>query len=382
MNRKLTIVVAVVLVAVVILSLFLVQDWLSSNKTPPREFYVGVMFAYGNQTSQVKALVDKVKDYTNFFVLGSTDLLLNESALTEACDYIYNAKLSFIVQFRGLEQYNYSITDWMLTAQQRYSSQFLGVYRYDEPGGSQLDGTPSQQLINSTAAGPNPTYSSVANTYVFTLSFFSAYYLQFSPRIFTSDYALYWFDYKSNYTTVFAEFVGNQSRDRHIALCRGAADGFGKDWGAIITWKYNQEPYLENDDELYNDLALAYSAGAKYGVVFSYPQISEYGTLTDEHFNALQRFWNTLHSNPASFGVNNPQVAYVVPADYGFGFRSATDTIWGLFPPDENSSKFYADVEALTASYGAQLNIFYDEPLITPLLQNLTRVFFWNQTVT
>lgn len=381
MNRKLTILVAAVLVASVVLSLFLVQNWLSSNQTPAREFYVGVMFAYGNETSQVKALVDKVKDYTNFFVLGSTDLLDSQSALTEACDYIYNANLSFIVQFKGLQAYNYSITDWMVMAHQRYGNQFLGVYRYDEPGGSQLDGNPAQQLINSTAAGPNPTYASVANQYVYTLSYFSTYYLNYSPRIFTSDYALYWFDYKADYTTVFAEFVGNQSRDRHIALCRGAANAFDKDWGVIVTWKYNQAPYLESGVELYNDLALAYSAGAKYAVVFSYPQIGPYGTLTDEHFQALQLFWNMLHTNPGSFGSNPPNAAYVVPADYGFGFRSATDTIWGLFPPDELSSKIFSDVSILTVKYGAHFNILYDEPVITPLLKNYTQVFYWNQTV-
>lgn len=339
------------------------------------------MFAYGNETSQVKALVDKVKDYTNFFVLGSTDLLDSQSALTEACDYIYNANLSFIVQFKGLQAYNYSITDWMVMAHQRYGNQFLGVYRYDEPGGSQLDGNPAQQLINSTAAGPNPTYASVANQYVYTLSYFSTYYLNYSPRIFTSDYALYWFDYKADYTTVFAEFVGNQSRDRHIALCRGAANAFDKDWGVIVTWKYNQAPYLESGVELYNDLALAYSAGAKYAVVFSYPQIGPYGTLTDEHFQALQLFWNMLHTNPGSFGSNPPNAAYVVPADYGFGFRSATDTIWGLFPPDELSSKIFSDVSILTVKYGAHFNILYDEPVITPLLKNYTQVFYWNQTV-
>jgi len=381
LNRKLTILVAAVLVASVVLSLFLVQNWLSSNQTPAREFYVGVMFAYGNETSQVKALVDKVKDYTNFFVLGSTDLLDSQSALTEACDYIYNANLSFIVQFKGLQAYNYSITDWMVMAHQRYGNQFLGVYRYDEPGGSQLDGNPAQQLINSTAAGPNPTYASVANQYVYTLSYFSTYYLNYSPRIFTSDYALYWFDYKADYTTVFAEFVGNQSRDRHIALCRGAANAFDKDWGVIVTWKYNQAPYLESGVELYNDLALAYSAGAKYAVVFSYPQIGPYGTLTDEHFQALQLFWNMLHTNPGSFGSNPPNAAYVVPADYGFGFRSATDTIWGLFPPDELSSKIFSDVSILTVKYGAHFNILYDEPVITPLLKNYTQVFYWNQTV-
>ncbi len=97
------------------------------------------MFAYGNETSQVKALVDKVKDYTNFFILGSVGLLFNETALIESCDYIYGAKLNFVVQFRGLDTYNYSITDWMQAAHQRYGSQFLGIYRYDEPGGNQID---------------------------------------------------------------------------------------------------------------------------------------------------------------------------------------------------------------------------------------------------
>ena len=141
-------------------------------------------------------------------------------------------------------------------------------------------------------------------SYTGNLSAFPTYYLNYSPRIFTSDYALYWFDYKANYTTVFGEFVGNQSRERHIALCRGAAETFDKDWGTIITWKYNQDPYLESGEELYNDLALAYSAGSKYIVVFSYsdPEITPYGILTEEHFIALQRFWNTLNSDPGSFG--------------------------------------------------------------------------------
>ena len=97
---------------------------------------------------------------------------------------------------------------------------------------------------------------------------------QTMSRLFTSDYALYWFDYKSGYKTVFAEFVGNESRERHIALCRGAAETLGRDWGVIVTWKYNQPPYLESGDELYSDLALAYSSGAKYAVVFSYPNIT------------------------------------------------------------------------------------------------------------
>ena len=381
MNRKLILSFAAALVVIVVLSLFLVQNWFSTNDGSPREFYVGVMFAYGNQTSEVKALVDKVKEYTNLFVLGSVDLFHNETVLTEACDYIVAANLNFIVQFRGLDKYQYNITDWMVFAHARYGSQFLGTYRYDEPGGRQLDGTPDTQLINSTAAGPNPTYTSVSKAYVGNLSYFPDYYLQFTPQMFTADYALYWFNYKAAYSAIFGEFVGNESRERHIALCRGAADTFDRDWGVIVTWKYNQPPYLEDGDDLYNDLALAYSAGAKYAVVFSYPNTTAYGTLTDEHFMSLQHFWNMLHANPDSFGQNNAEAAYVVPADYGFGFRSATDTIWGLFPADNLSAKIYSDVETLTARYGAKLNILYDEPRTAAELGNYSQVFFWNQTI-
>lgn len=382
MKRKLILsAVAVAIAVIVLVSLFLVQNWFSENQSEPHEFYVGVMFAYGNQTSQVKALVDKVKDYTNLFVLGSVDLLNNETALTEACDYITAANLNFIVQFRGLETYSYNITDWMQFAHAKYGSQFLGIYRYDEPGGRQLDGTPDIQLINSTAAGPNPTYNSVATAYVGNLSYFPDYYLQFTPQIFTADYALYWFNYKSGYNAVFAEFVGNESRERHIALCRGAADTLGTDWGVIVTWKYNQPPYLEDGVELYNDLALAYSSGAKYAVVFSYPDAGTYGTLGEEQFAALEHFWTMLHANPDSFGKNSAEAAYVVPADYGFGFRSPTDTIWGLFPSDNLSEKIYGDVQTLTERYGAGLNILYDGPEAYATLGNYSKVYYWNQTI-
>jgi len=382
LNRKLTVSIGIGLVVIVVLSLFLVQNWFSQNQTVTREVYVGVMFAYGNETSQVKALVDKVKDYTNFFVLGSVGLLFNETALTESCDYIYDAKLNFVVQFRGLDTYDYIITDWMQSAQQKYGNQFLGIYRYDEPGGNQIDDGPAQ-IINNTVFNPDMTYTQMAQNYVGNLSAFPTYYLNYSPRIFTSDYALYWFDYKANYTTVFAEFVGNQSRERHIALCRGAAETFDKDWGTIVTWKYNQDPYLENGVELYNDLALAYSAGSKYIVVFSYsdPEITPYGILTEEHFSALQQFWNTLHNNPDSLGSNNATVAYVLPADYGSGLRSADDGLWGFFPPDQLSAKIYGDIETLTERYGAKLNILYDEPQTAAKLSNYSQVFFWNQTI-
>jgi len=341
---------------------------------------VGVEYAYGNQVDEVKALVDKVKDYTNLFVLGSVGLTFNQAALNEACDYIFHAKLTFIVLFTGLDMYNYDITQWMVDTKQKYSDRFLGIYRYDEPGGNQLDMGPSM-LINRTLIAINATYADVANSYVGNLSIFTKFYLNYAPKMFTADYGLYWFDYKSNYTTIFAEFVGNESRQRIIALDRGAAQAFNKDWGVIINWKYNHSPYLESGDELYSDLSLAYSSGAKYAVVFSYPNITSYGTLTDEHFGAIQKFWNTLHNNPTSFGSNKPQAAYIVPRDYGFGFRNPSDSIWGLFTADTQSAKIYGDINTLIVRYGSRFDIMYDEQVTASLLKNYSKIFYWNQTV-
>lgn len=361
------------------MSLFAAANWFNSNQSA-EDFYLGVEFAYGDQPSQVQALVDKVKDYTNLMVLGSIELTFNQAALNQACDIVYAAGLNFIVLFTGLDKYSYTISDWMLQAQVKYGPQFLGIYRYDEPGGNQLDNG-YFRLIHSYNVPSNASYEDVSNIYLKTLSYFPAYYLNFSPKIYTADYGLYWWDYKANYTSIFAEFVGNESRQGHISLCRGAAEAFNKEWGVIITWKYHQAPYLESPDELCSDLELAYSAGARYVVVFSYPNITGYGTLTEQHFEALQKFWNTFHSNSESFGANPPKVAYVVPADYGFGFRSSNDTIFGLFPADKLSSKIYSDVETLIGRYGSQLDILYNGAHAAALLANYSEVYYWNQTI-
>jgi hypothetical protein len=273
--------------------------------------------------------------------------------------------------------YNYSIFNWIADARQKYGDQFLGIYRWDEPGGNQLDKGQFMLVDNASS------YAEVAESYVGGLSIIVEYYLNYTPKIFTADYGLYWFDYNSSYSTVFAEFVGNQSRQRIIALDRGAAQSFNEDWGVIVNWKYDQPPYLESGDELYCDLSLAYSAGATYAVVFSYPNISNYGTLTEEHFEALKEFWNNIHTNPGSFVSSNAEVAYVIPKDYGFGFRNPNDTIWGLFPADALSPKIWDDTNILLAKYYSHLNIIYDEPeVIAPTLKNYTSIFYWNQTIT
>ena len=88
---------------------------------------------------------------------------------------------------------------------------------------------------------------------------------------FTSDYGLYWFDYKAGYYVVFAELGGNNgSRQLPISLCRGAATSQGKEWGVMITTRFYDGRILESGPELYDDLVLGYNSGAKVAVVFDY----------------------------------------------------------------------------------------------------------------
>ena len=372
--------------------------WLDNMDQAPN-FFVGVEFAYSNDVGDLKALVDKVKDYTNLFVLGAVEMTFNKTALDEACDYIYDAGLYFIVLFTDTDMYRrgpnstaiepttwiYQPMIWIYEARQKYGDKFWGVYRYDEPGGHQLDQGPSA-LLNKTFAEDYGTNANASTHYVDNLSYLVKYYKYISQELFTADYGLYWFDYKSGYDAVFADFGFNLSRPLHIGLCRGAATSQNRSWGAIITWTYDEDPYLENSTELYSDLKLAYDSGAKYTIVFSYPKIGPYGTLSDEHgghFEALQKFWNYVHSNPNKRGVNRAEAAYVLPADYGFGFRRADDSIWGLWDADELSQKIWSDANILVDGYGACLDIVYGEPEVMGAVESrYEKLFFWNQTVT
>ena len=365
---------AALFVALITISLFITFNWFS-NQTSIREFYLGVEYAYGDHAAELERLVDKVKNYTNLFVIGSIEITFNQTALTESCDYISSNGLKIVVLFTSSEKYSYNIFTWMTQAKQKYGDVFFGVYRYDEAGGDQLEKVDTR-LVKAAA-----NYTDAANQYTSGLKSIVDYYRNYVDRLFTADYGLYWFDYQAGYTAVFAEFVGNQSRQLHIALCRGAAHAHGKDWGVIVTWKYDKEPYLESGDELYSDLTLAYSAGSKYAIVFSYPQIGSYGTLTEEHFKVLKKFWDDVRSDPQSLGTSQAEAAYVLPKDYGFGFRSAQDNIWGLFDADQLSPKVWNDAHTLISQYDSRLDILYNDGL-----ENITthyeRVIFWNQTVT
>ena len=73
-----------------------------------------------------------------------------------------------------------------------------------------------------------------------------------------------------------------------------------------------------------------------------------------------------------------------MPADFGFGFRSAQDTIWGLFPAANYSytEKIWSDTQQLQTKYDDRFNIIYDYPEITaPSLGNYTSVSYWNSNI-
>jgi hypothetical protein len=169
----------------------------------------------------------------------------------------------------------------------------------------------------------------------------------------------------------------------HIGLCRGAAEAYNRDWGAIVTWEYTAEPYIESGEELYDDMVLAYQNGAKYVVVFNYPKIEPYGILTDDHFDALKEFWSYIHSNTQEHGAIKGEAAYVLPQDYGFGFRSAEDKIWGLWQADELSEKVWDDTNELIGRYGSRLDIVYSDPEVMDSVERrYEKLFFWDETIT
>jgi hypothetical protein len=386
MGQRTTFVLGVILIAVLSVSIVATIDLLGSTHSTS-EFFVGVEFAYSDNVDDLKDLVDKVKDYTNLFVIGSVNMTFNRNALDESCDYIYDAGLYFIVLFTETVQYRepkstvYEALFWIYEARQKYGDKFLGVYRYDEPGGNQLDDGPSV-LLNKTEATTYGTYANASIHYVDYLNILIRYYKYTSDEVFTADYGLYWFDYKAGYDAVFTEFGWNHSRPLHIALCRGAAKTYNKDWGAIVTWEYTEEPYIESGEELYDDMVLAYKTGAKYVVVFSYPKIRQYGILTEEHFDALKDFWSYIHSNPQEHGVIQGEVAYVLPQDYGFGFRNPRDTIWGLWEADDLSEEVWDDAHTLIDQYGSRLDIVYSDPEVMDAVKSrYNKLFFWNETI-
>jgi hypothetical protein len=377
-------VLAFAVVVLLAISLFLAAESFLLPKIrhgTETDFFVGVECGYNNVTL-CKELIDKVNDYSNLFIVGSTDIAKNVSQLNTVCDYAFQARMHISVYFSSIQNYsaladhNTTISQstlplgWLRNATSKYGDYFLGAYVNDEPGGNQLDG-PAQK--NKSIAETD--YKNISDYYIGNLSSRIQSYLSIGVKTFTSDYGLFWFDYKSGYKAVFTELGGNNgSRQLPISLCRGAATSQGKDWGVMVTTRFYDGRILESGPELYSDLVLGYSSGAKYGVVFNYAltvsdsgqemvpyRPTEYGILRDEHFMALKNFWNYMQQNPQKRGSEKADVSLVVPRDLGFGFRNINDFVWGA-NGNAQSQKVWVTTDKYLSQYDSRVDLVYDDP--------------------
>ena len=397
----------ILMVLIIILTAMLFMPELTINTESSEPVYLGVSFC-GNTTAEAKLLIDKTKDYTNLFVLQSGPVSLNMTATTEICDYATSQGLNIIVYFGWLNPKYPWQSLWIQDAPQRYGNKFLGVYYYDEPGGIQLDYDWETYFINlSSGLNVNrtryehdrPLFDSITGYLNGTVRDYDAAaqvyvaYMQIDRDLmflknnsitsFVSDYALFWWDYMGGYDVVLAQLGNNASIVQEIDLIKGAAHLQNKDWGAIVTWKYDEAPYLDSGEEIYKQLSLAYQAGAKYLVIFDYPAIENnpYGVLTDDHFEALQKLWTDINDAKSSIKrVSQVEAVLVLPRNYGWGMRHVDDRIW-LWGSDEHSQMIWDISQKLVDRYGINLDIVYDDPQF-PVTGKYPNIYYWNQTLT
>jgi hypothetical protein len=428
MKRAYKAAVAVIVIVTVLSAAFLTAKFDFASK--PADAYVGVAYC-GNSVAEGKILIDKVKDYTNLFVLQSGLLQRDFASVDELGDYAVSAGMYFLPYFGTYIQASFS--SWLESAKERWGSHFLGVYYADEAGGKMLDDyvtfedsatgdkitkteygdvfvqqpsgiqinydlkgvihlyEPSNTDINSEATfypngtvdivKPSPngfsyhSYQELQSIRPFkdindTAQRFidrdksNIDYLSNNTKVFTSDYGLYWFDYLSGYDVVLGQVGWNLTLNQQIALMRGAANLQHKDWGVIITWKYQQPPYLDNGTEIQSQMTTAYECGAKYLVIFDYygSDNTTYGTMKPEHFQALESFWKNEVTNPQKIrGSIKADAVLVLPKNYGWGTRWEGDKVWGIFEADNQTSQLWGLMETTLQEHGFKTDIVIDD---------------------
>jgi hypothetical protein len=380
------ILVIVILIPILLVSLFVTFGGVSAQSS---ELYVGVDAAYDN-LQEIKTFVDETSSYTNTIIIGSTGITHNFTKLNDACQYIYDKGMYFMIYAHPVDTPEELLVQcqWIINAKPRWGNKFLGLYAFDEPGGRQLDNATFKVLTNENWFADN--YTDAANKYVSELTLIVNHTIRDQMcgaglPLFTSDYALYWFDYKAAYDVVFAEFGWNYSRQLNVALCRGAANVQNKDWGVMITWTYTQPPdnksYLEPAGELYDDMVLAYENGAKYIFVFDANENYTATVIDETRLDAMKQFWQYTQDHPRSSNPIHNRVAYVLPNGYGYGFRGPEDTIWGLWAGDDFSLAISTELGSLFDKYQNRLDIIYDDGLEPGNAYGYRSLIFWNGTV-
>ncbi|MDG6222358.1 MAG: hypothetical protein IAX21_11420 [Candidatus Bathyarchaeota archaeon] len=394
------------LVVIIAATVLVLPKGTETKNTYPVDPYFGVSFC-GDTPEEAMLLIDKIKDYTNLLVIQSGPVSKNETATNIICDYAADAGLDFIVFFGWFDPRAPWQIPWLTTATETWGEQFLGVYLFDEPGGIQLDDNwPSvflrvkqlwpelyEDMEKFIPDYPNQTvnrdYNTVKNNYIEYIQEHLKLKVLNNQSItaFTSDYALYYFDYLAGYDTVFVELGWEHDSEKHIALGRGAAKVQQKDWGTIIVWN-NLDPNnitqgeYKSASEMLDDMMISYEAGADFIIIFNYPTNppgNPYGILTEEHFEAMKQFWRYMQQNPEEYSRTVAETALVLPEDYGWGMRSIDDRIWGYWGPDEHSEQIWNRTQELLEEYGLALDIVYNDPNF-PLDDLYSEIVYWNST--
>lgn len=380
----------------------------NNNHQQKDTVYVGVAYG-GNNTAQAKLIIDKTKAYTNLFILdsGVNQISLNVNASKEVCDYAIDAGLNLIVNMGAWDTFDWDRRmQFFNFCKSAYGDKFLGAYFDDEPAGAHIDYNWTKYFEKNrnspflTREGilkdiytdlkkedrTNPQNYSREATWFNQLLINNPGHIKLKNngiKTFTSDYVLFWYDYQDGYDTVFAQVGWNHSLTQDIALVRGAATMQNKDWGAIISWKYDVPPYIDTGENVYNQMKTVYNAGAKYIVMFDLAfdnaTDSPYGTMTDEHFAALEKFWTQDVANTSPNAIE-AQAVLVLPKDYGWAMRHEQDRIWGFWGPDEKSPIIWKNLNKLLEQYGSRLDIIYEDPAF-PIQGNYSKVYYWNQTI-
>jgi hypothetical protein len=213
----------------------------TNSSTTSMDVFVGVDAAYDG-AEDIERFVDEVKSYTNFFIIGSSGITNSATKLNEVCHYVNDSGLYFTLYIHPTDQTKFNQSQWVSDARQRWGDRFVGLYPFDEPAGNQID----RYHLNGTSfmlVEQADNYTEAADTYVENLNHILNYFrIDWNVGafpLFTSDYALYEFDYRAGHDVVFVEFGWNHSRPLNVALCRGAAAAHNKDWGVMITYMYD-----------------------------------------------------------------------------------------------------------------------------------------------
>ncbi len=428
MKRKYVATLAVIVIITVLSAAFFVVKFDGSDR--PADAFVGVAYC-GNSVADGKMLIDKVKGYTNLFVLQSGLLQRDFKSVDELGDYAVSAGMFFLPYFGAYVQASFS--SWLDSAKVRWGDHFLGVYYADEAGGKMLDSyvtfedsangdkitkteygdvfvqkpngvqinydfngvihlfEPSGTDINSEAVFYQNGTVDIVNAASKGFSFQSYQqlqsirpfkdvddaaqrfierdkvnidYLKGNTKVFTSDYGLYWFDYLSGYDVILSQVGWNLTLNQQIAQIRGAAQVQGKEWGVVITWKYQQPPYLDNGTQILSQMRTAYECGGKYIVLFDYydSDSNPFGTLQEEHFQALESFWKDVIKNPNEIrGSIKANSVLVFPQNYGWGTRWMEDKIWGIFKADNQTSQIWDFMQSTLQKQGLKTDIVYSD---------------------